>query len=336
MSKLPAADAAKALQTLRQALGTAATVVARTGAANANDAEVLRDGAPPIPIRLAAWQAGGKGMPETVWVLRKPSRGTLAQLRGNGQNFIVPGKAVRLVAEGLILDRSDLRAAREPSRPPRRVDPFSDRNSLVVRTLLEEPDRRWGVREIANAASVSAGTASQVVRALAAMGTVDFRRRGRNAELWVTDPMPLIRRWAGTYSWERNQVAAFAPPMGDPLRFLKRKHPILHSYRWALTLQAGASLISPHAAWERVHLYVNVPEASELFEIAAREGWPYAEDGRLVLMKPYYRHSVWQGTQTVDGLPVVSDVQLVLDLWNYPLRGLEQAEHILATRGPRR
>jgi hypothetical protein len=332
MSRLPEAERVQALQTLQQAVGTAAKVVARPDSSAGYDAEVIRDDAPPIAIRLRVWQPSKRGEADTVWVISKPSRGMLAQLRKDEQNFIVPGRAARLLANGFFLDRSDLKSIRDRSRSPRRVDPFSDRNSLVVRTLLDTPGRRWGVREIAEAAGVSAATASLVVRALTATGSVDFRRRGRAAELRVQDPEQLIRKWAGAYSWERNPVAAFAPPMGEPLRFLKRKHTILNSYRWALTLQAGASLVAPHASWERVHLYVSVAEASELYEIAGREGWPHAEDGRLVLMKPYYKQSVWHGLRTVNDLPVVSDVQLVLDLWHYPLRGIEQAEHILATR----
>jgi hypothetical protein len=298
------------------------------------DVQVLREDDPPINVRLRSWQPGEHAEAETAWVLAKPTRNTLEKLRRRGQNFVALSGSVRLVSRGLIIDRSDLRPPRHAARPPRRVDPFADRNSLIARTLLEEPGRRWGIREIAEAAGVSPGTASDVVRSLAAMGAVEFRRIGRSAEFRVDDPTQLIRRWAAAYSWERNAVAAFAPLMGEPLRFLRRKHPILNSYRWALTLQAGASLVAPHATWERVHLYVAVPEPSELYEIAGREGWPHADDGRLVLMKPYYRQSVWHGVRTVNDLPVVSDVQLVLDLWHYPLRGIEQAEHILATRNP--
>ncbi len=43
---------------------------------------------------------------------------------------------------------------------------------------------------------------------------------------------------------------------------------------------------------------------------------------------PYYKNSIYYGSQIVDGLRVVSDIQLYLDLYGYPIRGLEQAEHI--------
>lgn len=332
MSTLSTTELSRAAELLQEALGTAGKVVAGATSPDGLDAQVVRDDAPAIHVRLRRWEPGAHAQHDTVWVLNRPRGSLLAQLRSRGLNFVSLNGVVRFVANGMFIDRSDLRPVHRVPRTPRQVDPFSDRNSLITRTLLQEPGRRWGIRELAAATGVSPGMTSDVVRVLTGLGTVTFRRSGRTAEIWVHDPMRLIRRWAGVYSWERNPLAAFAPPMGDPLRFLRRKHPVFNSYRWALTLQAGASLIAPHAAWERVHLYVAVPEPSELFEIAAREGWPHADDGRLVLMKPYYRHSVWHGVQTVNDLPVVSDVQLVLDLWNYPLRGIEQAEHILATR----
>jgi hypothetical protein len=52
----------------------------------------------------------------------------------------------------------------------------------------------------------------------------------------------------------------------------------------------------------------------------------------VVLMLPYYRHSVFYGRQKAKDLWVVSDIQLYLDLHNYPIRGLEQAEHLYEKR----
>lgn len=46
-------------------------------------------------------------------------------------------------------------------------------------------------------------------------------------------------------------------------------------------------------------------------------------------MAPFYMDSVWRGARSVRGLPVVSTLQLILDLWHYPIRGREQAEHLI-------
>ena len=51
---------------------------------------------------------------------------------------------------------------------------------------------------------------------------------------------------------------------------------------------------------------------------------------------PYYRVSAFFDCQEAAGLPVVSDLQLYLDLYDHPLRGREQAEQILERRlGPK-
>jgi hypothetical protein len=52
----------------------------------------------------------------------------------------------------------------------------------------------------------------------------------------------------------------------------------------------------------------------------------------VVLMFPYYKHSVFYGRQKAKDLWIVSDIQLYLDLYNYPIRGLEQAEHLFEKR----
>ena len=99
--------------------------------------------------------------------------------------------------------------------------------------------------------------------------------------------------------------------------------------RWALTMHAGAAQVAPHATWDRVHVYVDASSPADLLDAGASRGWEAADGGRVVLMKPYYRTSVWHNLQVANGFPVVSTLQLALDLWHYPLRGREQGEHLL-------
>jgi hypothetical protein len=49
-------------------------------------------------------------------------------------------------------------------------------------------------------------------------------------------------------------------------------------------------------------------------------------------MMPYYKHSVFYDSREIEGLWVVSDIQLYLDLYRHPVRGREQAEHLYARR----
>src|SRR5690606_5739903 len=79
-----------------------------------------------------------------------------------------------------------------------------------------------------------------------------------------------------------------------------------------------------------IHIYLAVSKPDELLECAREQEWSVADDGRLVLLKPYYRDPVWHGRRTAGGLPVVSDLQLVLDLWSYSLRAWSRPSTSLA------
>lgn len=326
-----------ALGILQHAVGPKAELQPRPGAEDVNELSVTLRRPPnkPAMLRLVPW--GAKGKPPrgttTVWVVGSGDREALPRLRERDESYVDVRGAVHLVLSWLLVDREGIKAPRRPVTPAI-ANPFSDRNSMVIRLLLDEPERPWGVRELAAEAGVSPGTVSKVIRKLAAEGLAETP--ADRGSVRITDPRQVLQRWARAYDWQRNDPRAFAAPIGDPTRFLRRLPDAMGEARWALTMHAGASLVAPHATWERVHVYVSASDADALYDIAEREGWPPAEDGRLVLMKPYYKHSAWYGLRTVDGLPVVSDLQLMLDLWHYPLRGTEQAEHILSTTFPGR
>ena len=55
---------------------------------------------------------------------------------------------------------------------------------------------------------------------------------------------------------------------------------------------------------------------------------PATTEANVILVQPYYAHSWSHGLRRIGGLPVVSDVQLFLDLSVYPRRGAEQAERV--------
>jgi len=270
-------------------------------------------------------------LPE-VGVFRRGSEDLRGRLRSAGRSFVDLSGVVHLDLPGLLVDRSDL----EP--PPRAVarvgliDPFADRSSLVCRVLLSGgASRAWGIRELAEAAGVSPSTASRVVRELATDSLVEFQREGRCSRTRVPDPRRLFERWTWGYDWGRNRQLAFEAPIGDPQRFLPRLGRLLEERHWALSLHAGASLVAPHAEWRRIHLYLEGDE-SLAREVARTAGWRAAEGGGLVIMLPYYSDSVWWALERRRGLPVVSALQLALDLWHYPLRGREQAEQLLETQ----
>jgi hypothetical protein len=263
-------------------------------------------------------------------VLRRATQRMHDDLRRAGVNFVDTGGMVHLSLPNMLVDRANLRIPAGSKAVHRHFDPFSDRGSLILRTLMEPSahGRVWGVRELAAAAGASAATATRVLRELATSG-VEVVRSGRTARVRLVDPVALFGAWTRAYDWTRNPSVAFNAPMGDATRFLTRMRRAWSGPRWALTLQAGAARVAPLATWNRAHVYVDVPDVSALIGVGEAQGWEPAEGGNVVLLKPWYRTSVWHGMREISGIPVASPLQLALDLWHYPLRGREQAEHLL-------
>ena len=54
-------------------------------------------------------------------------------------------------------------------------------------------------------------------------------------------------------------------------------------------------------------------------------GYPQSE-GNVCICLPFYRTSIFKTIQVMDGLPIVSNLQLYLDLMSYPVTGRDQAE----------
>lgn len=331
MQKSLVADYAAAIRVLEDALPVEFRL----------EREVAERGPPAIRLRapsiapLEIWLAPSRDAPAPrggiqVLVLHDGGKREHEILRRAGLSFVDLSGVVHLEAPGLYIDRTDLSPARpHPSSSPG-VDPYSDRGSRVARVLLMNPrGRRWTTSGLAAAAEVDVSTASRVVRELRRRDLVldEAPGQGRSSRIGVADPMALLDDWTRRYSWDDNRHLRVAAPVGAVSRFISRMSDLFAGRRWALSLQAGASLVATHAEFEIVHVYVD----ASIDAVALELGWETSPSGKLVLMEPAYDNSVWFQQQGLAGASVVSPVQLVLDLWHYAVRGREQAEHIVRT-----
>ncbi len=278
--------------------------------------------------------------PTLVWVTPRASADQRRQWRDRDESFVDLSGAVRLALPGLIIDRTDLTGKQSASdRITFSRNPFSDRASLVVRAMLEAPRKPWSTTALATAAGVSVPTVSLVTEGLRRLELLSSPP-GQRGAMTLDDPAAVIAQWSRRYDWRRNASVALAAPIGSAEGFFGQLATTLgpaKRRRWALTLQAGASFVARHADWDIIHAYVDVESVDQLIEIGLKAGWPPSPTGRLVLMQPWYHASVWYHAQAyikaLREFPVVSPAQLVLDLWHYPVRGLEQAELIMKRAG---
>jgi len=215
-----------------------------------------------------------------------------------------------------------------PERRRRRY-PFSDKASLILREMLKDPKQLWGIRELAEKIGLDPGYVSRMAKSLSESG---YAARA-SGKLKIRSPKEILDDWVRDYDLKRNEHHRFFILASDVKSILRRLQEINipQKCNYALSVQAGAGLVAPHAIYKEVHLYVSDGEEIEFFkkELDLKD----ADQGaNLVLMRPYYKYSVFYDSREVEGLRVVSDIQLYLDLYGYPVRGKEQAEHLYDKR----
>ena len=207
---------------------------------------------------------------------------------------------------------------------------FEAKSSRVVRVLLIHPGRTWVLRELAKEAQVSLGMTYYVTSSLFQMG---YASRDESNRLNLTDPYRLIRQWAASYNYLfLNKFSEYYTFDTEFETFLSRftELPEQVRDRYALTLHAAAWIIAPYVRPTDFHIYIHpdigrkeLPALAESLGIS-----PIERSGNVKLVTPY-DEGVFYGSKVVDGVRVVSPVQLYVDLFNHPGRGEEAAEKLL-------
>jgi hypothetical protein len=222
--------------------------------------------------------------------------------------------------DGILVDR---RSGQRPARAKTRLRRlFSPKSSRIVRVLLNRPDDDWTLSRLATEAAVSVRTAHLVINALEEKALVDKQR----GAIRLAKPGPLLDLWAENYRLEQHRRRTFYSFIRNPRELASKLAAEAGAQRiqLALTLHAGAALVAPFVRYTDVHAFV----AGDIDRFAkALDLRPVETGGGVHLFTPS-DEGVFYGVQTIEGLPVVSNVQLYLDLLHYPARGREQAEEL--------
>lgn len=220
-----------------------------------------------------------------------------------------------------------------PKRP-RTV--FNDKATIPLRILLEDPGAWVTTREIAERGGLSLGWASHVLQQLDAEGYVE-RKRGGGTKL--IDPDRLVGDWLRHYTFEHNAVFPFQIREGGAPKALGRLRglqPPLFD-RYALTLEAAVALETNDEPSD-LHLYLpdlaaDGDRALERWSEALRLR-PAGHGANCFLVGPAYAHGAFFGMRRVQGLRLVSDLQLYLDLYHFPVTDGPELRMAVASRLP--
>jgi hypothetical protein len=285
------------------------------------------------PVRLKKQQESLASMlPDAIPVLAVPrlSRIDRERLRSIGVNHVDLLGNIWIRHPGILIN-VDARRPRSGPRPRQHaLNPFSKKASLVLRVLLDDPSRSWGVRELAREVSLSAGYTSDLLNQIAELGYAASDEGG----CVLADAVALLRDWCSAYRWEDNEIHSFVAPF-ESKELLSAAWEALQEIKHpaAATILSALDLLMPYVRHDQAHLYVldfSVEVERVIRDRLSAE--PVQRGGNLHLMVPYYGEAAFYASRVEGRFRVVSDIQLFLDLIHYPVRGPEAADELLRRR----
>jgi hypothetical protein len=206
---------------------------------------------------------------------------------------------------------------------------YSPKAESVLRVLLAAGKRTWRTQELSDEACVSLGQVANVKKLLADREWIDTQPDGFSLRSLDKAVLPLLQEWTENYRSARNSATDFyslkpIPQIEADLSQAakKLKMPV------AFTGFSGAARLAPLAPtvrYQRVSAYA----VGDIAVLADRIGMKQVRSGANVTILNPYDEGVLYGTRDIEGAPIVSPIQLYLDLSQMKGRGEEAASAIL-------
>jgi hypothetical protein len=262
---------------------------------------------------------------------RIPTRGR-EYLREQGLGYWDLGESLYFKVPWAVyfIDRPPL-----PSGPRKRREVFQGRTTQVLHSLLLDPERPWHLNELAALSETSSYIALQTCAYLEEQLWMEREGKGPNVVRYLREPGAVLDAWAQAYSLERYRFRRYHRWTQSPAALREAVGAALEEtgVDYALTLAAGAELAAPFAtSVER--LTIIIPENAPLQAVGDAAKLRPVDDGENIAFLVTRERSPLLFRQRLRDTWVASNVQLYLDLFAWPQRGREQAQHLRSERLP--
>ena len=243
---------------------------------------------------------------------------------GYGVGYLDMAGNCRLVFDRVFIRREGYRKSAIQKRDLRSL--YSPKAERVLRVLLTAGKRSWKMQELADEADVSLGQIANVKKILADREWIDIEPSGFSLRSLEDEALPMLKEWAANYRFSRNSPADYyslktIPQMEAELAAASRQFNV----RLAFTGFAGAARFAPAVRYQRITAYAG-GDISVLLERLGLK--PVTSGANVTIIQPY-DEGVFYGTREMEDAPIVSPVQLYLDLEQTKGRGEEAAAAIL-------
>jgi len=229
----------------------------------------------------------------------------------------------------LAFDRVYIRSEGFPNRSARRRDLrslHSPKAERILRVLVSAGRRTWRMQELADEASVSLGQVANVKKILSDREWVEADAGGFRLRSLDDAVLPMLAEWVESYRIERSAPVEYyslkpIPQIEAELVTASRRI----GARFAFSGFSAAVRLAPAVRYQRVTAYV----LGDLPVLADHVGLKAVSSGANVTLMQPYDEGVFYGAKEVESAPVVSPVQMYLDLTQAKGRGAEAASAIL-------
>jgi hypothetical protein len=203
---------------------------------------------------------------------------------------------------------------------------YSPKGERILRALLTAGPRSWRMQELAREADVSLGQVANVKKLLSDREWIDADAEGLRLRSLDAAVLPLLTEWAETYRIERSSSREYYSLKPTPQTEVELAEATRRlQSRFAFSGFSGAARLASAVRYQRITAYYLGDPRGLADQLSLK---PVSSGSNLTILEPYDA-GVFYGARDFDGVPVVSPVQLYLDLAQTEARGEEAATAIL-------
>ena len=196
-------------------------------------------------------------------------------------------------------------------------------SSLILRELFLDINKTWRLKYLAKKVNCSIGQVSKVMNYLLDNAWVEKRKEGYG----LIDPESLLQEWSRVYG--KKDLPAYGCYSLDNVSALENKLVQLkknHGIDTYLTGFSGGVRYAPAVRYNKVHVYISPENIREAIDFL---GMKEVDSGSNVVIYSLENDCYMKDFRVIDGMTVMSPVQIYLDCMQLKGRGEEMAEAIL-------
>ena len=210
---------------------------------------------------------------------------------------------------------------------------FVGKSSHIIRVLVSNPQKKWTTRQLAAEAKVSLGLTSIVTNDLIDMG---FLIRERSMKLKLRKEEELMKRWAAGYNSSMQKSKAYYSQgtlyeIGQRISEISKKYSIKYAFTGSFATDLATQYIRP------AEIRAYLANENDMEKVVNALNLEIAEiGGNIIFLVPEDEFVFYGAREVTDSrvgsVTIVSDLQLILDLYNDTDRTREAAQRLLTRK----